>query len=316
MSSLSELNKTPSRYTGPKFDSHIHLRHLKDARRIINISQSFNIEKMLVIIWEEEKTNIEKHFPENFVFAKYFHRDALFKYAQKDFLAELDDLYARGYKIIKFWFGPRRVTSWQKKLRVDARSLRINEPHLEPFFSHLEDLGLVALFHISDPDLWYKLKYQPPSIYGTKDEHLQEFETFIAKHSNLKIIGAHFGGQPEHLDKLGEWFSKYPNFSVDLGSARWMVREFAEQPNQAAKFIQRFQNRILFGTDINAVYTYKNRYFSDRYLSYKILLETNKSCPLPFPDPENNNQTMIVGLNLPLSVLKNIYWINILKIIM
>ncbi|MHA1156882.1 MAG: hypothetical protein ACTSQK_12310 [Candidatus Heimdallarchaeota archaeon] len=70
----------------------------------------------------------------------------------------------------------------------------------------------------------------------------------------------------------------------------------------------------MFGTDI---VTGRNDrvpipgYYYMRYLSLLALLETDvRDLPLPVEDPENNNKTVINGLDLPMNVLRKIYWEN------
>ncbi|MFX1259370.1 MAG: hypothetical protein ACFFAN_16060, partial [Promethearchaeota archaeon] len=52
-------------------------------------------------------------------------------------------------------------------------------------------------------------------------------------------------------------------------------------------------------------------YYRTRYFTFQALLESSiRDLSLPFPDPENDNNTKINGLDLPLDVLKKIYWEN------
>ena len=58
-----------------------------------------------------------------------------------------------------------------------------------------------------------------------------------------------------------------------------------------------------------------SKYYITRYLTFQALLESSvRDLPLPFPDAENNNETVINGLDLPLDVLKKIYWENASKL--
>ena len=190
--------------------------------------------------------------------------------------------------------------------------------NLDPIFSKIEDLGLTLLFHISDPDIFYNTKYQPESYYGTKKQHLKELENIISRHPDMKVIGAHMAGQPERLDNLGKWFEKYPNFYVDMSSAKWMAREFFYDPEGTVEFYKLYQDRIMFGTDIVTGRTDREPipgYYYLRYLSLLALLETDaRNLPLPVADPENNNETVINGLDLPMNVLRKIYWENAKKL--
>ena len=125
-------------------------------------------------------------------------------------------------------------------------------------------------------------------------------------------------GQPEDLQQLDTWLDNYPNLYVDTGSAKWMVREFAYKKEEVLKFFTKHSDRILFGTDFVA--GRKDRepipgYYINRFLSFQALWETNaKEIPFPIPDPENDNKTVINGLDLPIKILKKIYWENSSKL--
>ncbi|MFX1253859.1 MAG: amidohydrolase family protein [Promethearchaeota archaeon] len=305
------LDTVISKYDGPKFDVHVHIDNSKDTEKLIRVAEAFNIRKSLGIIWEDEKDQISESFPDRFIFAKFFSFRGLITGKSKEILEELDTIYARGYPVVKFWFAPRWRDYVEREFKIKVNNLGLDDPLFEPLFSHMEDLGLSALIHVSDPDLWYESKYQPTSKYGTKEDHLQELETVIARHPKLKILGAHFGAQSEHLSNLGRWFDKYPNFYVDTSSARWMAREFAKQKDLVIRFFTKYADRILFGTDtVSSRSSKNNQYLPSRYLTYQVLWETSEIYPLPFPDPENNNGTQIIGLDLPLNILKKLYWEN------
>lgn len=105
---------------------------------------------------------------------------------------------------------------------------------------------------------------------------------------------------------------KYPNFVVDTASSRWMARELSKDTVKAREFMLKYSDRILFGTDLFARGSDRD-YFSGRYVAQRILWETSeRDTPLPFPDADTKDTggTFINGLDLPLSVLRKLYWEN------
>ncbi len=301
------------KYDGPKWDAHVHLYKLEDVREFVKYSQEYNVKKMTAIVRENWKT-YDNEFPEKFVFARFIMSQDLFKGDIKGVVNDVQEMHDSGYPIAKFWYAPRWRKYVEEQYKTKIEGFRIDNPDLDPIFSKIEDLGLILLFHISDPDIFYETRYQPASYYGTKTQHLEEFENIISRHPNMKVIGAHMSGQPEHLDDLGKWFEKYPNFYVDTSSAKWMAREFSYDPEGTAEFFVKYQDRIMFGTDIVTGRTDREPipgYYYMRYLSLLALLETDvRDLPLPVEDPENNNKTVINGLDLPMNVLRKIYWEN------
>ncbi|MCP4763285.1 MAG: amidohydrolase family protein [archaeon] len=311
----SEFVDLQTKYDGPKFDAHIHLGSLRDLGEFVKYAEEFNIKKQLGIIQGSTFKRIERKFPNKFTFAKFFQSLDLLSGNPQLIKDEIQKIYSKGYPILKFWFAPRWKDYVQEELNFKAMNIKLSDPIFEPIFSTVEELGMVFLIHICDPDLWYKLKYQPESRYGTKKSHLEDFEKVLSRYPKLKFQVAHFGAQSEDLDNLSRWFDKYPNLNVDTSSAKWVVREFSYKTKEVRDFFIKYKDRILFGTDL-LTFGRQNegglgKYSTTRYLTYQALLETPvENLPLPFPDPENNNETKINGLDLPLDILKKIYWEN------
>jgi hypothetical protein len=310
--SLNFLQTLKPKYTGPIFDSHVHLGSLDDTREMVSIAKEFNIKGILGISREAIKS-YQKSLTNTFSFARYLSIFDLITGDKEDLLSRVRAAAKEGCSTIKLWYAPRLYDYVESTQKEQVHSFRLNESSKQFFFKGIAKEGLNLLFHVSDPDLFYDLKYQPESKYGSKDRHLSEFEGVVKNNPDLTIIGAHMAGQPEHLDHLATWLEKYDNLYLDTASARWMARSFHQQ-KQARKFFIRFSQRILYGTDVVA--GRKDReplpaYYYNRYYSYRALFESSLvEHPLPIPDPENNNETVITGLDLPLDVLKNIYWNN------
>lgn len=303
-----------SKYFGPKFDAHVHLGSIDGIHNLIKFREEFNIKRSIGIVWGNGYDELETKFPDKFVQAKYFRSRELFKAKPnlKLTLDSLEEIYQQGYPVVKFWFGPRVRDFVKEQFKIDPPIIRLSDPFFKSVFAKIEELGLILLIHVSDPDLWYEKVYQPVSRYGTKREHIDDFEEILSSFPDLKVQQAHFGGQPEDLENLARWFELYPNYYIDTSSARWMARELGRYPEKARKFFIKFSDRILFGTDLVQD---RNKpisdYYRTRYFTFQAILETPcRNIPLPFPDPENNNNTEINGLDLPLDVLKKIYWEN------
>lgn len=301
------------RYQLEKFDGHTHIWDVQQAKQEIKFAQEFNIDKILAIVDANLKPALDKQFPGKFHYARFIRSENLFQSNSTGKLRPmLDEYESQGYTMIKLWFAPRWKDYAKERYNIKTKITGLQDPLFQPFFEMLEDRNIPLLIHISDPDIWYEQKYQPESYYGTKQQHLADLEYILKKYPKLTIQGAHLAAQPENLDNLERWFRTYPNFIADLSSARWMAREFSKQPQKAREFIIHNENRIFFGSDLSFGRNQNansKSYFYTRYLTYSILFETKASnIPLPFPDAENNNQTKIVGLNLPKTSLRKIYW--------
>ena len=315
---LNDDNAVSSKYHGPKFDAHVHLGKMKGIHDLIKYREEFGIKKSVGIVWGDNNEKLESNFPDKFVLARYFRSRDLFKVNPdlKALTDSIEQIYQQGFPIVKFWFGPRWVDYVEGQLKMETRKIRLSDEFFRSICSKIEELGLVLLIHVSDPDLWYEKVYKPVSRYGTKKEHIDDFENILSSFPGLKVLNAHFGGQPENLENLSKWFDAYPNYHIDTSSARWMARELGRYPEKARKFFIKHSDRILFGSDLVQDRSKPvSKYYMSRYFTFQAILETSvRDLTLPFPDPENDNNTKINGLDLPLDVLKKIYWENARKL--
>ena len=301
------------KYTESRWDAHVHLYKIEDTADLVKYASEYNVEKFTAIVREDWRVYEEK-FPNKFVYARFIMSQNLFSGDLKEALDDIQSMYDSGYPIAKFWYAPRWRKYVEDQLKQKVEGFRIDDLKFDPIFSKIEDLGLKMIFHISDPDLIYAQSYQPASYYGTKEQHLKELENILTRHPNLEIQVAHLAAQPEQLDNLARWLDMFPNLHVDISSAKWMAREFSYKTEEVVEFFKQYKDKILFGTDIVTGRTDREPipgYYYLRYLSYLALLETDvRDLPLPLADPENNNKTVINGLDLPMDVLRKIYWDN------
>ncbi|MBN1352885.1 amidohydrolase family protein [candidate division KSB1 bacterium] len=141
-----------------------------------------------------------------------------------------------------------------------------NLPFLHPFvqnlFKHVSETGFPLIFDISD---------QLGGDYGLYDDPgLPQLEKCLQKFPNLIILGhgpafwAEIGQLETPADRTGypayplkeegvvpKLFRRYPNLWGDL-SANSGFNALARDKNYAISFLNEFQDRLLFGTDICA----------------------------------------------------------------
>jgi len=277
---------------------------------MIAIEDDFGVSAQIGIVHDEGGFQTAKErYPDRFVFAKYLSLSDIARYNVEPVLDEISKLQDQGYSLAKSWFGPR----W-RDYRDVPKDFRIDHPRLEPIFQALEDNGIPLIIHMGDPDTYYASKYQDSEKYGTKDEHLKQLEDVLSRHPRLRFQVPHFGSQPEiqRFPNLIRWMEKFPNLVVDTASSRWMARELSKDTEKARDFLLSYSDRVLFGTDLFAGRG-DSDYYSGRYVAQRILWETSeRDTPLPFPDDDTKDSggTYINGLDLPISVLKKVYWEN------
>jgi hypothetical protein len=299
------------KYSGPIFDAHTHITSIDKIEEMLAIEDEYGIARQIGIVHDEAGFKAAKErYSDRFVFAKYLSLKDIAQYNVGPVLEQISSLLDEGFTLAKAWFGPR----WRDWVENVPSDFRLNHPQLDPIYQALEDAGIPFLLHVSDPDTYYGNQYKDSAKYGLKDDHLHELEDILVKHPHLRVQVPHFGAQPEinRLPNLSRWLDSYPNVVLDTASSRWMARELSMDVGKAREFMIRYSDRVLFGTDI-----FSGRgdhdYFSGRYIAQRILWETDeRHTPLPIPDAdtENSGGTFNNGLNLPLTVLKKIYWEN------
>lgn len=299
------------KYDGPIFDAHTHISSVEKNKEMLARNKEYGIAKQMGIVHDEDgfKHALE-HLPEKFVFAKYLSLRDIATYNVDPVLDQISEMRTQGYKVAKTWFGPR----WRDFYEEVPDDFSINHRELEPIFSTLEDKKIPLIIHIGDPDTYYRKQYADSDRYGLKEDHLSQLEDLITRHPSLMFHVPHLAAQPEihRLPELSRWMDSYPNLVLDTASSRWMCRELSMDVEASREFVIRYQDRVLFGTDLFAGRGDVD-YFSGRIKAQRILWETSeRGTPLPFPDAdtEDSGGTFINGLDLPVDVLRKLYWEN------
>ncbi len=150
-------------------------------------------------------------------------------------------------------------------LRPDGSYLLIDDPIFDPIYSFIAASGRSLLLHIAEPlACWLPLDPNGPhyNYYRNNPEWhmfnrpeapshaalIAARDRVMEKHPSLRVIGAHLGSLEHDVDEVAARLDRYPNFAVDI-SAR--LGDLARQPSaKVRRFFERYQDRILFGTDV------------------------------------------------------------------
>ena len=119
-------------------------------------------------------------------------------------------------------------------------------------------------------------------------------------------------GDAEDLEYVMECMDSHPNMMVDIAAR---IGELGRQPRMARKFFDRYQDRILFGTDACTDPNTPQQLFCDElYEIYYRFLETDDEdfdhAPSPVPP---QGRWRISGIGLPEEVLRKVYRANSAK---
>lgn len=293
----------------PIWDAHVHLWDENEFDKAEKTYLMYGVKKITGIANPSVRQGLENNGHDiDIVYAFYLPSNSFAEHDAKELVDCVNIAHENDYNIVKMWFGPRFLDFAETKSKFSLDSDSFTE-----VFSLIEDYGMTVDIHVADPDIWYKEKYKNIARYRTKNQAIDEFITILSRFSSLRVVGIHFGCLPENLDKLSKLLDSYPNFHVDTASTKWMVRELGRTPTKSREFIIKYQDRILFATDLSIGWGDRPAdYISTRLWSQRIFWESKqKNVPLPFPDEDNKDGiTVINGLNLSEKVYRKLYWKN------
>ncbi len=186
-------------------------------------------------------------------------------------------------------FGPAAVKELERCYKVGARGvgelgdkgkglfygkppawgMHLDDPRMDPLLEKCAELKMPMNIHVGDPYWMYlpmdarndglmnayswRLDNQP-GIVGLEGM-VDILERAVARHPRTIFVACHFANCCYNLTRLGQLFDKYPNLYAD-NSARYA--ETAAIPRFVGKFYEKYQDRIVYGTDMGeSVETYR-----------------------------------------------------------
>jgi predicted TIM-barrel fold metal-dependent hydrolase len=188
----------------------------------------------------------------------------------------------------------------------DGTYIHADDPRLDAIWAMCAKYSKPVMIHISDPRDNYHATGQPH--YREIWEHQ---ERMLAKHPKTRFVLAHVANMPEDLQRAGSLLDRFPNADVEL-SARF--QELGRQPYSARKWLIKYQDRALFGSDgspdrdVERFWTPHWRFLEtdDEYFDHPAQMLSPLGAPL-------QGRWRIYGVFLPDDVLRKIYYRNALK---
>lgn len=212
-----------------------------------------------------------------------------------------------------------------------GKLVKIDDPRFDPMWEACGGLGIPVAIHVSDPAAFFdpidrhnerfeELNNHPDWSFHGKDfpsnaELLAARDRVFAKHPKTNFIVLHVGNYSENLTHVSGALDKFSNMNVEIGAR---IGELGRQPRSARKFFDRYQDRILFGTDaVPEGHETPQQIFGDLlYQIYFRFLETEDEyfdyAPAKVPP---QGRWRIYGLGLPDGILRKVYNANASRLI-
>jgi predicted TIM-barrel fold metal-dependent hydrolase len=227
---------------------------------------------------------------------------------------------ARGLKILK------TLGLYLRENITSGELVKIDDSRFDPMWDACAQLNIPVAIHVSDPIAFFtptdrfneryeELNNHPDwSFYGrdfpSNAQLLEARNRVIARHAKTQFIVLHVGNFAENLANVSENLDRFPNMSVDIAAR---IGELGRQPRTARKFFDRYQDRILFGTDAtpHGNKTPQQVFNDQLYEIYYRFLETEDEyfdyAPAKIPP---QGRWRIYGINLPEDILRKVYFEN------
>ena len=232
---------------------------------------------------------------------------------------------ARGVKVLKTLGLYLRENISQGPL------VKIDDVRFDPMWETCASLGIPVAIHVSDPEAFFlptdrsnerfeELNNHPDWSFYDHDfpsnaELLEARNRVLARHPKTQFIVLHVGNDAENLPYVSECMDRFPNMTVELGAR---LGELGRQPRMSRKFFDKYQDRIIFGTDAvpNGADTPQQIFGDELYEIYYRFLETEDEyfdyAPAPIPP---QGRWRIYGIGLPDAILKKVYYENAARIL-
>jgi len=295
----------------------------KNIHTMINLTGGF--EKGLV----DAVTKYDRAYPGRFITftePSYSHfKDPNYPKLQAQAIEQAHSDGAKGLKILK---------TLGLYLREDITSgplVKIDDPRFDPMWDACGQLNMPVAIHISDPVAFFtptdrfneryeELNNHPDwSFYGadfpSNAELIAARNRVIARHPKTQFVTLHFGNFSENLQNVSENLDRYSNMYVDMAAR---IGELGRQPFTARKFFDKYQDRILFGTDATPHGDeFPQQVFNDQlYEIYYRFLETEDEyfdyAPAKLPP---QGRWRIYGINLTDPILRKVYHDNAARLL-
>jgi len=225
---------------------------------------------------------------------------------------ELERCYKMGAKGVGE-LGDKGIGLFYSK-PTPAYGMHIDDPRMKPLLEKCAELHMPISVHVADPMWMYE------SMDSTNDglmnaykwridltkkgilNHQQLIETLknaVEENPKTTFIACHLANCVYDLSILGKLFDEFPNLYADIGAR---FEETATIPRYVHSFYKKYQNRLVYGTDMSHdVNMYRN--------TFRILETADEHFY-----QEHSYHWPLYGLALSDTVLKKIYRDNALKI--
>lgn len=262
--------------TVPKIDAHIHVDADDDAVENLAAVDNFTLITLNVDHsdsasvreqFNHSVNSVKKHPGKVFYGATFWFDTANFRtdaWSEKK-ISELAEYLNEGAITVKVW----------KNIGMTARDregrfIMIDDPGLDKIFDYIQSRGLTVNGHLGEPrNCWLPIDQMTVSSdsnyfannpgyhmylhpeYPSYEQQIEARDNLLRKNPEMIFVGSHLSSLEWNVDSLAAWFDRFPNAAADI-SARTCHLQYqsARDREKVRNFIIRYQDRLLYGTDV------------------------------------------------------------------
>ncbi len=144
---------------------------------------------------------------------------------------------------------------------VPGYGLHLDDPRMKPLYQKCAELHMPINVHVAEPYWMYlptdstndglmnganwHVNLKPGML--NHEQLIRSLENAVRDNPNTLFIACHFANCEYDLSKPAKMLEKYPNLYLDI-SARYA--ETANIPRYMASFYEKYQDRLIYGTDM------------------------------------------------------------------
>jgi len=257
-----------------KIDAHLHIhgpaqqfmtQAVSDGFRVLTINVDYP-DFPPIEVQQRDAIALRNEYPGRVAFAATF---SVAGFQSPDWaasqLSQLDAAFAQGAVGVKVW---KNIGMTLRD--ADGRYVMVDDPRLKPIFDRLARSNIVVLGHQAEPlNCW--LPFAKMTIRSDRDyfrEHPQYYmyrhpevpshaaqlaarDHMLAQHPGLRFDSVHLASLEWNVTRIAHFLDRFPQANVDV-AARMSHLEYQATRNRkkVRQFLIRYQDRILYGTDM------------------------------------------------------------------
>jgi predicted TIM-barrel fold metal-dependent hydrolase len=260
-----------------KVDSHVHINnnrgYFEEAAAAHNfVLLTLNVDHSDLSAVKRQLVNAEfsaKNHPGRVFYGATFHFDTAGWGApgwSEKIISDLDKAITGNAVTVKIWKNIGMTVRDRS-----GRFIMTDDPGLDRVFQYIRSRGLPVTGHLGEPrNCWLpldKMTIRGDSSYFAAHPEYHMFlhpdfpsyrdqinarDHLLAKNPDLIFIGCHLGSLEWDVDSLAKRLDRYPNMAVDMAARICHLQyQSARNRNKVRNFCIRYQDRLLYGTDLS-----------------------------------------------------------------